>query len=334
MKDWARVEQYLKRISEVDGITEDHLWELRERRGAESTTGGGLTDEAVDSWSRFRKSESLSQEDKSRLEAIVIPNGLRPTFDVKDGSFADLPDPWQSLNSHRAFLHSCIRGIGRLNVPGHATLQYAGTAFVVGDKLLLTNRHVAEAFCQTGGTVLTFTSGIKPSVDMIQEVGSSSSSVVNVTKPILILSDWDAALFEVDAMPEGVEPLKLASAPPQTDTGRIATIVGYPALDTRGSTEEILQQIQIFRAIFDKKRLQPGRLIGFRQTVSFGATVSALGHDCSTLGGNSGSAVIDVEDETIVGLHFGGDYLVANYAVPSWELETHERLRDEGVLFK
>jgi endonuclease G len=108
---------------------------------------------------------------------------------------------------------------------------------------------------------------------------------------------------------------------------------GYPALDTRGSTEEILQQIQIFRAIFDRKRLQPGRLMGMKQTISFGKEVGALAHDCSTLGGNSGSTLMDVEGETILGLHFGGDYLVANYAVPSWELAANQRLRDEGVLF-
>jgi hypothetical protein len=299
----------------------------------ESTAAGNLPDEAVDSWSRFRKGQPLTEADKSRLEAIVIPNGLRPSFDIRDGSFADLPEPWQSFNVHRTFLNSCIRGIGRLNVPGHATLQYAGTAFVVGNRLLLTNRHVAEVFCQTGGDALGFTPGISPSVDMKQEVGSSSTSIVKVTEPIMILSDWDAAILRLEAMPDGVEPLKLASAPPATNSGQVATIIGYPALDTRGSTEEILQQIQIFHAIFDKKRLQPGRLIGFRPTVSFGTQVNALGHDCSTLGGNSGSAVIDVEGEMVVGLHFGGDYLVANYAVPSWELAGHRCLHDEGVLF-
>ena len=333
MRDWAQVEQYLRRMSETDGITEDHLCSMRQRRGTEGPDPGKLTNESVDSWSRFRKGETLTLDDKSRLEAIVIPNGLRPSFDIQNGGFPDLPIPWESRNAHRPFLNSCIRGIGRLNVPGHATLQYAGTAFVVGERLLLTNRHVAEAFCQTGGSNLVFTPGIAPSVDMKQEVGSPSTEITQVTKPVLILPDWDAALFQIDAMPNGAAPLKLASVPPTNASGRLATIIGYPALDTRGSTEEILQQIQIFRAIFDKKRLQPGRLLGYRQAVSFGASVNALAHDCSTLGGNSGSTVIDVEGETIVGLHFGGDYLVANYAVPSWELAGHQRLRDEGVLF-
>ena len=40
-------------------------------------------------------------------------------------------------------------------------------------------------------------------------------------------------------------------------------------------------------------------------------------HDASTLGGNSGSAVIDLETGEAVGLHFAGSYLQANYAVPA-----------------
>ena len=70
-----------------------------------------------------------------------------------------------------------------------------------------------------------------------------------------------------------------------------------------------------------------------KQTASFGKNVNALAHDCSTLGGNSGSTLIDVEAETVLGLHFEGYYLVANYAVPSWQLAANRRLRDEGVLF-
>jgi len=335
MTDWAKLEPYLRRISEVDEISEDHLLKLRGhgRSGNLEGMSTPLTDEAVESWHRFRAGATLSNDDKHRLEAIVLPNGLRPVFDVRNDSFANLPDPWQTINTHRVFLEGCIRGIGRINVPGHATLQYAGTGFVVGDELLLTNRHVVELFCQTGGPQLTFTPGISPSVDLKQEVNEGAGIIVNVSAPICILSDWDAALLRTSGCSAAVRPLKLASKPPEKPTDQIATIIGYPALDVRGDAEEILQQIQIFRAIFDKKRLQPGRLMGLQQTVSFGKDVVALAHDCSTLGGNSGSALIDVEGETIIGLHFGGDYLVANYSVPSWELAANQRLRDEGVRF-
>ena len=40
-------------------------------------------------------------------------------------------------------------------------------------------------------------------------------------------------------------------------------------------------------------------------------------HDCSTLGGNSGSVVLDLATGQAVGLHFAGRFLEANYAVPA-----------------
>jgi endonuclease G len=361
MAQWEKLEPYLRRICDLDGITEEHLDRVLRRTGlaargvssgepelavvaefSTSTTSSRLAAESsvagssepvLDSWRRFRRGQSLSEGDKARIEAIVLPNGLRPAFDVSDDTFEDLPDPWQSFNAHRSYINSCIRAIGRVNVPGHARLQYAGTAFIVGAGLLLTNRHVADEFCETGGAKLVFTSGISPSIDMKQEVGNSSSVEVKIAEAVLILNDWDGALLRLAQMPAQLKPLSLAGSSPVGSNGRLAGIVGYPALDTRGSTEEVLQQIQIFRAIFNKKRLQPGRLLGQRQTTSFGQQVDALAHDCSTLGGNSGSAVIDVEAETILGLHFGGEYLIANYAVPSWKLAEDRRLHAQGVLF-
>ena len=48
--------------------------------------------------------------------------------------------------------------------------------------------------------------------------------------------------------------------------------------------------------------------------------VPAATHDCSTLGGNSGSAVIDLDTGEVLALHFGGLYHQKNYSVPSSEL--------------
>ena len=46
--------------------------------------------------------------------------------------------------------------------------------------------------------------------------------------------------------------------------------------------------------------------------------MNAMTHDASTLGGNSGSAVIDVESGEVIALHFVGADLRANYAVPMY----------------
>jgi len=333
MRQNADTEGFLRRIAETDGTTEDDLVAIRERH--RKTTGySPLTDQSIDAWRRFRQGQTLAEEDQAALEAIVVPNGLRPAFDVINDSFVDLPSPWTDVNAHRTFVERCIRGIGRIDIPGHASFNFAGTGFVVAEDLLLTNRHVAEIFCQSGANGMSFTPGVTPHVDFKQEVGSAATVTISITAPILVLPNWDAALLRVNGLPSGAVPLPLSSQPLADGNGRLSAIIGYPALDSETSADEIIQQLDIFRGVFDKKRMQPGRLLGIRDKVSFGQTVKALGHDCTTLGGSSGSALLDLESERIVGLHFDGDYLVANYAVPASALASEKRLHDEGVKFQ
>ena len=65
----------------------------------------------------------------------------------------------------------------------------------------------------------------------------------------------------------------------------------------------------IFGDVYDKKRLAPGQVTEARPDVVL--------HDCSTLGGNSGSVVVDLATGEAVGLHFAGRFLETNYAIPS-----------------
>ncbi len=104
-------------------------------------------------------------------------------------------------------------------------------------------------------------------------------------------------------------------------------VVGFPAFDYRNAPEV---QDRVFNRTYNIKRLLPGKTIGRRDFSSFGKTVSALAHDASTLGGASGSAVIDPASGSLVGLHFAG---VTNYAVPAWELACDSRIVDAGVRF-
>jgi endonuclease G len=61
--------------------------------------------------------------------------------------------------------------------------------------------------------------------------------------------------------------------------------------------------------------------------------VPAATHDCSTLGGNSGSAVIDLDTGEVLALHFGGLYHEKNYCVPAYELSRDDRVIATGVKF-
>jgi endonuclease G len=80
--------------------------------------------------------------------------------------------------------------------------------------------------------------------------------------------------------------------------------------------------------------MQPGQLRHRAKVRSFETVVNAMTHDSSTLGGNSGSVLIEVETGQVVGLHFAGEYLKANYAVPTYELARDGRVVQAGLNFQ
>ena len=63
----------------------------------------------------------------------------------------------------------------------------------------------------------------------------------------------------------------------------------------------------IFGRIYNKKRLAPGGVTRVEPT--------RILHNCTTLGGNSGSTVMDLDSGQALGLHFSGSFLATNYAV-------------------
>jgi endonuclease G len=84
---------------------------------------------------------------------------------------------------------------------------------------------------------------------------------------------------------------------------------------------------RIFGNIYDVKRLAPGQVM----QVSGGQDLFA--HDCTTLGGNSGSVVCDLETGQAVGLHFSGREEYANYAVSAPIVKARlESVLGKGVL--
>ena len=97
-------------------------------------------------------------------------------------------------------------------------------------------------------------------------------------------------------------PVRLAEQDPAP--GAQVAVVGYPALDPRNDRQV---QDAIFGGVYGVKRFQPGEVMA--------AKAAFINHDCSTLGGNSGSVVVEFESGRAVGLHFMGEYERENFAV-------------------
>ena len=294
----------------------------------------GKTDEEMDrAMSAVRKlerGESWSPPEADAFEAIVLP-AERPVIDIVDDSYGAVEAPFGHLatGDARRHIEAVIPAVGRIGLPDRPRIPYAGTGFVVGDGLLMTNRHVASLFASgLGREGVAFQSGQSADVDFRQELGGSAPRLFEIARIVLVHPYWDMALLEVRGL--DIAPLRLLATDPESLQSRDAAVIGYPAFDERNDPE---LQMRIFRRAFNVKRLQPGRFGTRREIRSFGNVVSAATHDSSTLGGNSGSVVLDVASGEVAALHFAGRHLEANFAVPVRELARDRRVHEAGVDF-
>jgi Trypsin-like peptidase domain len=275
------------------------------------------------------RERELRAEERLGMRAIILLEG-RPAILVQEGDFGEPPRGWARLAERREGIRDVIARSGRIEVRGHINLDWLGTAFLVAPGTLMTNRHVAREFCLRDGERWTFRPGVTTRVDFLRELGSAAALEFEITEAIGIHEDHDLALLRVQgASSDGrtlPDPLSVAASEPADLPERDVYVVGYPALDTRRNEPAPIRRI--FADVYDVKRLQPGK------TVGYSTEYSAIQHDCSTLGGNSGSPVVDLETNQVIGLHFGGRYGMGNYAVPLWKLADDPLLRLGGLDFQ
>ncbi len=279
---------------------------------------------------RAGRDDAVDEAERLGLRAIVQQEG-RPAIVVRDGDFGDPPALWSHLNGRRERIREVIARAGRVEVDGHPYHEWVGTASLVAPATLMTNRHVAKTFCKRGRRrSWTFRPGMRSRIDFVREQDSTSSLQFEITEAIGVHDDHDLALLRVEsASLDGrplPDPLTVAASAPPDLLGRDVYLVGYPMSDPTRNEADAIERI--FQDVFDVKRLQPGR------TVGWSTARSALEHDCSTLGGNSGSPLVDLETNLVIGLHFGGKYEVGNYAVPLWMLADDPLLKAGGVEFR
>ncbi len=282
---------------------------------------------------REQRDSEVSLEEMLSVEAIVLAYD-RPAFFVRADTYDQVGGVWSGLDTSdvRGRINPLLGAVGRIELPNMVSVPYGGTGFLVGPSLLMTNRHVARLFAEgLGAKRLLYRPG-DALVDFECEYGSlpENASPFTIEQVLLIHPYWDMALVRVSGLPGSYRPLTLSVGAPEDLVGRDMVAIGYPARDPRN---DLALQDRIFGGVYNVKRLQPGKVRPRRRVHSFEHEVEAMVHDNSALGGNSGSAVIDVASGCVVGLHFAGEYLKANYAVPSYELARDRRVIDAGVHF-
>ena len=249
----------------------------------------------------------------SHLEAIVRAVG-RPPLVVKDNTVqgkTSLPKPFPpDMDMLITGTEPMLPNVGRMEFLNH-DMSWGGTAWVIDEKddhlLICTNRHVAGIVARRtfrGEGIFMFAPANVPyeaEVDFVEEVDADPDPerVFAISKFTYLADDAsaDVAIGRIRKPQAGdahqLRPLELAG-----DDGKdkdIVAVIGYPARDSLRNDPD--QMEDYFKGLYDVKRYAPGFL-----KVQDGVRV--LGHDCTTLGGNSGSPVIRLSDRKVVGLHF------------------------------
>jgi hypothetical protein len=249
------------------------------------------------------------------LEAIILKFG-RPAYFVQDDTFDTERTPSTSktvdsvVNKARAVIEAAIPRVGRINLRDHRA-PWVGTGWVVAPNVLVTNRHVAREFAERQGEAFVFIEAedgrsAKAYLDTYREHQRHKEAVFRLKKVLWIepqaKGHADVAFLSIDERSEDdlgqPRPIELMddSSYNALPLQAWAAIIGYPAYSIYNDAQD---QQRIFEGVFNVKRMQPGLITAKRND-------GVVTHDATTLGGNSGSAVIDLASGKAVALHFGG----------------------------
>jgi S1-C subfamily serine protease len=253
-------------------------------------------------------------------ESIVLAH-LRPVLIIRDNKIVpEFSGPEMSVWKDRLLqqepvLNTVIPSVGRVEINNNAVYSWVGTGWLIDTDIMVTNRHVANIFCKNKegfAFKMGYPSGEQTSrIDFLEEYQRSDQLEFDIDSVLWIAENDpkqpDVAFMRLKNKRYGPQLPHYIELADSVDEGEVVVTIGYPARDPNIPDQEVV--LSIFGNVYDKKRLAPGEIIKVDD--------KELEHDCSTLGGNSGSAVISLATGKAVGLHFAGLYLQRNFAVPS-----------------
>lgn len=200
-------------------------------------------------------------------------------------------------------IEACIPSVGRLEVwEGDSRSHIAGTAWMAGPDLVVTNRHVytrslKEAFALAGFDP-TVRVVFDPSIEKnpTWEISFDIDDVVHVTSAAR--GEPDLAILRLKGRESRIPRLQVATPVDGMDIA----VIGHPIYADREDTLAILASID------GGKRVSFGKIKQIESDLVF--------HSATTHPGSSGSPVIEVATGRVVGLHIDGDFGKLNFAVP------------------
>jgi V8-like Glu-specific endopeptidase len=254
---------------------------------------------AQEALNAIRQDKEPGPKQLAALELVI--RTMRPAPLSKNGELPDLEEELASIfvewESFRASVKPFLYAIGRIDQVGE---NGVGTGFLVSKTLLATAKHVLYILSY-GTEQLAEGQAV---VRFREEYNSPAERAVDIIGVAAVHPTLDMALlrikdtvFEDNRMPLPIDKV-------ETKVGKRVVTIGYPLQD---KVRNPFFVGAVFGNRFGVKRAAPGEIIDTHNQTIF--------HDCSTLGGNSGSPVISMATAQVVGLHHSGFFTYRNEAV-------------------
>lgn len=288
----------------------------------------------------------MTPDHLASLEAIVVADGSRPSFLLREGGNFEHGHPflgdWRDdMLGFASTLQVLAGSVGRVQPANGNAALFVGTGVLVDrDKgLVLTNYHVVDEArtnfgigMQGADRILRVTGDLV--IDFDGETGTTSRNRFRVKEVQLPegfgrgFAGLDAAVLRIEEFDpaESKLPAKVPTLSADADyaNGASSTLVtvGFPgppeAVTPMGTTVDWTFVIKtLFGNRFGVKRVAPGRFMQGPGTIAGDGFGRVLTHDATTFGGASGSLVFAWNDQgsPAFGLHFSGATLSANNAL-------------------
>lgn len=230
----------------------------------------------------------------------------------------------RDLETRRDTLQPLMPLVGRIDVTSFPGAEFVGTGWFVDTDIVVTNRHVAELIARWDGRRYAFARGVGGTITAslgtlheFDDLTGDEARTFAIEEVLYIERDpaIDIAFLRVRRRTDGARLDRIAIADADAEPDTHVVTIGYPARASKRVIPDQQLMQDLYRGRFDVKRAAPGLAMS-RQGASWR-------HDCTTLGGASGSPVLDSRTGAAVGLHFAGLYEEANFAVPASTLRDY-----------
>ncbi|WP_371396526.1 serine protease [Fretibacter rubidus] len=280
--------------------------------------------------SEIAKGAAATGKSPTRSRRPQRPSKIEPAGVVFAGSplLALSPAPLSSagtlaasqlsmLTGRYAVLRPAYAAVGRLGFAqeGKPTRDdYSlGTGFLISDRHVMTNRHVHGFYGQY------LTGDARGGIEFIAEKDNDASDFMpfNGEAPYLI-PNMDIAIYTLSESVTHRAPIAIHAVETEDLLERDIVVIGYP--DTHKPDDPTLSELVEDNPIFAVKRISQGRVfrhssdtdcpLGVEVRVdacdSVDFPMDAICHNASTMGGNSGSPILDLKTGQLLGVHFAG----------------------------